>query len=150
MLGERGRRQRPFGRDALQDVVRHVGVLAQDAVLVRLDVAVPRDAVMRQLPDRDDVEALVVDLEEAAVVAVQPLLAPFAPVAVDARVQDEVVVARAGHLERVELEQAEPIDDAQDALRLGRQAARRVRGRGADEEAARLFLRCVDQVQLLP
>ena len=61
---------------------------------------------MGQLLDRDHVQALVVDLEQAPIGPVQPLLGPSAPVARDARVQHQVVVARAGHLERVELEHA--------------------------------------------
>ena len=60
------------------------------------------------------------------------------------------MVARAGDLERVELEQTQPIDDCQDALRLGRQVAWRIQAVALNEEAARLFSRYVDQVQLLP
>ena len=73
-------------------------------------------------------EALVVRLVQAPVL-VQPVVGPLAPVAGDAREQDEVVVP-AGDLERVELERAEAVDDPQDALRLGRQRA------GGREEVA--------------
>ena len=51
----------------------------------------------------------------------------------------QVVVARAGDLERVELEQTESIDHGEDALRLGRQAARRIQAVALYEEAARLL-----------
>src|SRR5215204_4884306 len=107
---------------------------------------------MRQLADRGDVEALVVDLDEAPIlaVAVEPLFAPLAAVAVDARVQDQVVVARARDFQRVELEQAQPIQHGENARGFGRQAARWIKDLALDEETPRLRFRYVDQGLVRP
>jgi hypothetical protein len=51
-------------------------------------------------------------------------------------VKHEVVVPGAGHLERVELEAAEPIDDAQHRFRIRREGARRIQEMAAHQEAA--------------
>ncbi len=48
------------------------------------------------------------------------------------------MIAGAGHLERIELEAAEPIDHAQDRFRLRRQCARRIEQLTTDQEASRM------------
>jgi hypothetical protein len=49
------------------------------------------------------------------------VVAPLAAIALDARVQDQVVVACAGNLERIELEQAHLLDGGEHALAAWRQ-----------------------------
>ncbi len=56
----------------------------------------------------------------------------------DAGVEHEVVVARTGHLERVELQAPEALDGGQDRCRLRRQRARRGQQVAPDEEAPRV------------
>jgi hypothetical protein len=74
---------------------------------------------VRKLLDGQDVEALVVQLDELPIRAVEQRLAPGALVAPDPRVEHEVVVAGAGNLERVELEASETCDDVHHRGRLG-------------------------------
>ncbi len=100
--------------DPVEELGDVVAVVAEGLALVGTACAVPGEAVPWQLAGREDAETLVVGLEEEAAV-VQQVLGPRSPVAGDARVEHEVVVA-AGHLERVELERAEAVYDRENAL----------------------------------
>ena len=91
-----------------------VAVVDEGLALVGAARPVPGEAVPGQLAGREDAEALVVGLEQEAAV-VQQVVRPGSPVAGDAGVEHEVVVA-AGYLEGVELEGAEAVDDREDAL----------------------------------
>ena len=95
----------------------------------------PGDPVVGQLARRQQVEGLVVRLEQQPP-AVEQLVGQLAAVAADPSLEHEVVVA-AGHLQRVELQRAEPIDYGQDALRRGGQRARRREQMADGQEAAR-------------
>ena len=98
-------------------------------------VPIPGHAVPGELGRRDEREALVVGLVQPAVL-VQERIGPLPPIAVDARGQDQVVVA-AGHVDRVELDGPEPLEDGLDRRRLGRQGSRRREQMAANEESAR-------------
>ena len=95
---------------------------------------IPVEAVVGQLRRWEQREALVVRLVQPALL-VQQRIRPFAAVPVDPRGQDEVVVAP-GDVERVELQRAEPLDDAPDRVRPGRERPRRREQVAADEKAA--------------
>ena len=112
-------RQRPLLPDPLEQLGDELGVVVELAVPVRRRVAVPADPVVGQLRRRQQRQALVVGLVEPPF-PVEQVIRPLSAVAVDARGEDEVVVAP-GDVERVELERAEPRDDGLDRLRLGRQ-----------------------------
>ena len=125
----------PLVADPLEQLLDERRVLVERAAAVRLVAAVPRDPVPRQLGRRHDREHLVVRLVQRAV-AVQELVRPGAPVAVDARQQRQVVVA-AGDVDRVELQRPEAVDDAHHRRRLGRQRPRRREEVAGDEEPPR-------------
>ena len=118
---EVGGRDRPVAPDPLEELLDVVAVLVErrSASWARAG-PVPGEPVPGQLAGRQDAQALVVGLEQEAPL-VEQAIGPGAPVAGDAGVEDEVVVAP-GDLERVELERAEAVDDREDAL-LGRPAA---------------------------
>ena len=107
----------------------------EDLALVGAAGPVPGQAMPGQLARREDAEALVVGLEQEAPL-VEQVVRPRAPVAGDAGVEDEVVVAP-GDLERVELQGAEAIHDGEDALLGGRQRARRGEEVAEHQEAPR-------------
>ena len=123
VLAEGRSREGSIGLEPTKDGLGDVGLLGQDVVVVVGRAALPGDPVVGQLVHREQVEALVVELDQPPIRAVQPLLAPFAPVASDSCVEDEVVVARTGYLERVELEEPEPLDGSQHRLGLRWQCA---------------------------
>jgi len=85
---------------------------------------------------RHEVEALVVELDEAPIRPVQPLLAPGPFVAAYPGVEDEVVISGAGHLERIELETPETLDRRKDRCRLCRERARRSQEVASNEKPA--------------
>ena len=112
-----------------------VAVVPEDLALVGAAGPVPGEAVPRQLTGREDAETLVVGLEEEAAV-VQQVVGPGSPVAGDAGVEHEIVVA-AGHLERVELQRAEAVNDRENALLGVRQRPRRGEEMPEHQEASR-------------
>ena len=126
--------QRTVAPDAPEELLDERGVLVEGAALVVDTLAVPGHPVPRQLRRRDQAEPLVVGLVQPPLV-VQERIGPLAAVAGDPGEEHEVVVP-AGHVERIELERPEPIDHRQDALRPGRQRARRGKQVAEGEEAA--------------
>jgi len=137
--GRRG--EGPVAPDAGENGIRHRRFIAQDPVLVSNVVALPGEGVVRQLVDRQDVEALVVELNEAAITriarrAIQPTVGPRALVVGNACVECQVVASRSGDLNRIELHGSESLDYAQHRLRLRRQRTRRIEELAADQEAA--------------
>ena len=86
-------------------------------------------------------QLLVVRLVQDAV-PYSSVVGPLAAVAGDPREQRQVVVAP-GDLDRVELERAEPVDDAHDRGGLGGQRTRRREEVAGDEEPARDLARDV-------
>ncbi len=130
-----GRRQRAVGTDAVQQLLDQGRVVVERAATV-LDLSlVPGDPVPGQLRGRHQRQLLVVRLVQHPV-AVQEVLGPLAPVAVDPRQQRQVVVA-ARDLEGVELERPEPVDDPHHGRRPGGQRARRGEQVALDEEPPR-------------
>ncbi len=127
-----GRRQRPVLADPLQQLLDQRRVLVERLAGVRLVVAVPRDAIPRQLGRGHQREHLVVGLVERPV-GVQEAVGPGPAVAGDPRQQRQVVVA-ARDVDRVELQRPEPVDHAHDRRRLRRQRARRGEEVAKDEE----------------
>ena len=125
--------QRPLGPDAAEDLVDEFGVAREDPGLVGRVMPIPGLAEPGQFVGGQEAEALVVGLEQRPLV-VEQRLRKRAPVVGDACRQHQVVVA-AGHLERVELDGAQPLEDREHALRRRRQRARRVEQVAADEEA---------------
>ncbi len=136
VLAEGRGREWSIGLEPTKDGLGDVGLLGQDVVVVVGGAALPGDPVMGQLVHREQVEALVVELDQPPIRAVQPLLAPIAPVASDPCVEDEVVVTGTGHFEGIELEEAEPLDGSQHRLRLRRQCARGREKVARDQEPA--------------
>ena len=112
-----------------------VAVVAEDLALVGPARPVPGEAMPRQLARGQDAEALVVGLEEEAPV-VEQVVCPGSPIAGDAGVEHEVVVSTR-HLERIELQRAETVDDRENALLGVRQRSRRGEEVTDDEESAR-------------
>ena len=132
---EVGRAPGTLGRDRGQQLLRQRGLLGQQPARPAGAQCRPGDPVVGQLACGQQVERLVVGLEEQAP-AVEQLVGQLAPVAADPGRQDQVVVS-AGHLERVELERAEPVHHGHDALGRGRQGARRREQVADGQEAAR-------------
>jgi hypothetical protein len=95
---------------------------------------VPRDAVPGQLGRRDQAQALVVGLIKRAL-PIQEAISPLAPVAADAGKQRQVVIP-AGHVNGIELEGTQPVEDPHDARRLGGQGAGRSEQVAEDEVTA--------------
>jgi hypothetical protein len=117
--------ERSVALDGGQHRIGHSGLLAKESFSVLKAGALPADGIVRQLLDRQDVQTLVVDLNEPPILAVEPLLAPPALIAPDPRVEDQVVVAGARDLQRVELEEPQSVDHAEHRLGLRRKRPRR-------------------------
>ena len=132
---EVGGGDRAVAPDPLEELGDVVAVVAEGLALVGAARPVPGEAVPGQLAGREDAETLVVGLEEEAAV-VQQVVGPGSPVAGDAGVEHEVVVA-AGHLERVELQRAEAVNDRENALLGVRQRPRRGEEMPEHQEAPR-------------
>ena len=126
--------ERAFRVDAVEHLGHDLGVAREDPRFVLLALPIPREPVPRQLLDGQQREAFVVRLEQPAVPVQQPI-GPLAPVARDARQKHQVVVT-ACHLEWVELDRSEPLEDRHDARRLCRQRTRWIKQVTADEEAS--------------
>src|SRR5262249_13708823 len=142
-LDEGASRQGPFTAEPLEDGRGNPSVPLQQTRVAALAGAplLPVDPVDRKLLDRKDVQGLVVGLEELPLGrgTVEPALHPAAAVVADAGGEDEVVVPRAGHLERIELDRAQLANHAQDRLCSSREGPRRGEKVTSDEETARLL-----------
>ena len=132
---EVGGGDRAVAPDPLEELHDMVAVVPEDLALVGPARPIPGQAMPRQLPGGQDAQALVVGLEQEAPV-VEQVVCPGPPVAPDAGMEHEVVVA-AGHLERVELQRAETVDDREHALLGVRQRPRRGEEMADDQEAPR-------------
>src|SRR5215212_6315614 len=116
------RQERTPVADPAEQLLDEWRVRIERPVVVPLARSIPRPPVQGQLRDGNDVEALVVGLVEAPVL-VQPVVCPLAAIPGDACKEHEVVVS-AGDLQRIELQRADAVDDAKDALRLRRERPR--------------------------
>ena len=130
-----GRRQRSLAPDPVEELLDEVGVLVERLLAVTRVESVPADPIPRQLAGRQQREALVVRLEQPALL-VQQRIGPRPLIARDPGGEHEIVVAP-GHVERVELERAQLLDHHLHGRRCGRQGARWREEVAADEEPAR-------------
>ena len=109
--------QRSVALYAIQQLPDQCRVLLERRVRVPCVAQIPTDPVPRQLRGRDQAQAFVVGLVERTL-SVQKVVGPLAAVAADARQKGEVVIP-AGHVDRIELQRAQAVEDAHDAGRLG-------------------------------
>ena len=122
LLLEVGGGKRAFGADPLEHLLGDRGVLLQRGRVEARPLAAGVHAVPRKLVRRDERERLVRRLEDLSPLV--EVVAPGGRVAVDARVQHQVVVAP-GDRDRVELDRAELSQDGEHRRRLPRQRPRR-------------------------
>ena len=128
-------RQGPALADPREQLLHEGGVLVERPARVRDAPAVPGDPVPRQLGRGHEREHLVVRLVEDAI-PIQEVLRPCSAVPGHPGEERQVVVP-AGDLEGVELQRAEPVQDAHHGGGLRRERPRRSQKVAADQEAAR-------------
>ncbi len=121
--------------DLGQHVVHGLAALVLRGHAVVLEGTLPVDAVPGQLRRGQEAEALVEGLVKLARV-VEERVRPLRAVALDACVQDQIVVAP-GNAERVELDRTEGRKGSSHAVRPRRQGARRREQMATHQEAAR-------------
>ena len=128
-----GRGQRSVAPDPLQELLDERGVLVEGPALVRSAGPVPGQPVPRELGQRQQAEALVVGLEEDAVL-VEERIGRGSPVVADPGEEHEIVVAP-GHLEGIELDGAQPVEHREHALAADGQIPGRTQEVAACQEA---------------
>ena len=110
-LDEGAPRERALAAEPVEDGRGDVRVPLQETVVdpFAQPPVLPVHPMDGELLDGEDVERLVVGLEELPLCrgAVEPALHPAAAVVADPRGEDQIVVPRAGHLERIELHRAQ-------------------------------------------